>query len=169
MEAPAAEEVSPHLSKFQGVPFMDVKTGGCLCGAIRYEFSGQRFNQIICHCRMCQRASGGPVGALMYIERERLRIKGAPRAFRSTSSSERRFCESCGSPIFFVRLNRPDRIAVFIGSLDDPSDFEPAVHVCMETAVPWLRISDSLPRFDRKPPGPSPLVQYDPTTGIVTE
>jgi hypothetical protein len=119
---------------------------------------------------MCQKASGGPLGALLFVNRGNLRItKGQPRVFASTSTTRRQFCETCGSPVFFVRTNRPERIAIFAGSLDDQTGFSPAMHVCAETAVPWLHLGDDLPRYGQKPPGMSPTVSYDPTTGRVGE
>jgi hypothetical protein len=56
-------------------------TGGCLCGEVRYEFSGPKLDQLIYHCRMCQKASG-PLGAPVFIRRENLRItNGQLRVF----------------------------------------------------------------------------------------
>ena len=119
---------------------------------------------------MCQKASGGPLGALVFINREDLRVtKEQLRVFASTSRTQRQFCENCGSPVFFVRTNRPERIAIFAGSLDDQTGFSPTMHVCAETAVPQLRLADGRPRHGQKPPGGSPTVGYDPTTGRVVE
>jgi hypothetical protein len=149
---------------------MEQATGGCLCGEVRYQFSGPKLDQLICHCRMCQKASGGPLGALVFIRRENLGItKGQLRVFASTSTTRRQFCQNCGSPLFFVRTNRPERISIFTGSLDDQTGVSPTMHVCAETAVPWLQLGDGLPRHGQKPPGMSPTVSYDPTTGHVVE
>jgi hypothetical protein len=143
-----------------------VLTGGCLCGAIRYETWGSRIYNIICHCRMCQRASGGPLAALFYVASDCIKItKGSPHAYRSSATVDRLFCPDCGSPLFFQRINLPNIRAIFVGSLDDPNDFIPALHVCMSSAVPWLDVHDDIPRYDEKPKDWGQTLRYDPVSG----
>ena len=144
-----------------------VLTGGCLCGAIRYEAWGKPNLQAICHCRMCQRASGAPFMALMFMPQDRVKlIKGQTRVFHSSSTADQHFCGECGSPIFFVRHTRSSW-ALMAGSLDDPNVFDAEMHVCVESAVAWLDMRDSAPRYSAKPEGMTPLVSYDPVTGRI--
>ena len=143
-------------------------TGGCLCAAIRYEARGPRIYNIICHCRMCQRGSGGPMAALFYVSSGYIIIvKGSPHAYRSSPTVDRLFCKDCGSPLFFQRINRPDQRAIFVGSLDDPNDFKPDMHVCLSSAVNWLTIQDDAARYQEKPATMSPTLRYDPVSGQV--
>lgn len=107
---------------------------------------------------------------LIFINRDKLHVtKGRPRVYQSTSTTQRQFCERCGAPVFFDRQTRPDLIAVFVGSLDDPNVFSPQYHVCTSSAVRWLRLDDEVPRYEEKPPGMSPTVTYDSVTGRVAE
>ncbi len=140
-------------------------TGGCLCGAVRYEASGAPGLSAICHCRMCQRASGGPFMALVFMPTEAVRVtRGRPGVYPSSPTSNRHFCGRCGSPLFFERHTRAST-AIAVGSLDDPSSFKPRVHVCTESAMAWLDVRDDAPRHAGKPEGMTPLVDYDPVTG----
>jgi hypothetical protein len=145
-----------------------VLVGGCLCGALRYEATGTPGMTAICHCRMCQRASGGPFMGLLFMPTDAVRVtRGEPRISRiycSSPTSNRHFCGDCGSPLFFEPHTR-SLTAVTVGSLDDPHDFKPQMHLCTESAMTWLDIRDDAPRYDRKPEGMTPLVEYDPLTG----
>lgn len=146
--------------------FEKIVTGGCLCAAIRYEAQGPRIYNIICHCRMCQRASGGPLAALFYVPADHIKIvKGVPHVYRSSATVDRLFCRDCGSPVFFQRTNRPGQRAIFVGSLDDPNDFSPELHVCLSSAVAWMEIRDDAARYEEKPPGMSPTLSYNPVSG----
>src|SRR3954454_20649869 len=142
-------------------------TGGCLCGSIRYEARGLPFQTLICHCRMCQRASGAPFMALLFRSSEDVKVtKGRPRVYSSSSTSDRHFCPDCGSPLFFGRHTR-GLCAITVGSLDNPNAFKPMMHVCVESAMQWLDIHDDAPRYATKPEGMTPVVDYDPVTGKV--
>ena len=82
-------------------------TGGCLCGAVRYEARGKLWLSAICHCRMCQRASGSPFMALIFVPSEAVHlVKGELSVYRSSSTANRYFCRQCGSPIIFERPAR---------------------------------------------------------------
>ena len=147
----------------------DPVTGGCLCGEIRYRITGPRNGGFLCHCRMCQRASGAAFAALFYVSDASLSLsRGRLRSYKSSAMAERHFCEACGSPIFLRRLNRPGECGVFVGSLDDPNDFQPEISICQASAVGWTRRLDDLPRYDAKPAEMAPPLDYDPVTGRAT-
>jgi hypothetical protein len=141
-------------------------TGGCLCGEVRYEIWGARRNSFICHCRMCQRASGAPFMALFYMPIENIRLKqGQLQEYQSSRQAVRYFCGKCGSPLFFHRLSTPHQRAICVGSLDDPNNFEVKMHVCLSSAVEWLDVRDTAPRYEEKPVGMTPTLKYDPVSG----
>jgi len=122
-------------------------TGGCLCGAVRYEADGPPSDTSYCHCRMCQRHFGNPVGVYASFADDRLRfVKGAPRIYRSSDFGQRGFCAACGTPLTYQYVRKPERISVSVGSLDHPERFAPEVHWGIESQVPWLHIADDLPR-----------------------
>ena len=95
-------------------------TGGCLCGAIRYEADVADTENWYCHCRMCQKAAGSVVATSAIVPKARLRItQGEPKFYRSSRFVERGFCSNCGSPLFFRPVNE-DWLSIQSGTLDDP-------------------------------------------------
>src|SRR5690349_3816239 len=92
-----------------------ILTGGCQCGAIRFAVSGVPAKISICHCRMCQKASGAPFASFADIEHEHFTwTRGKPSAFQSSSIAERDFCSDCGTPLSFRRIGGP-RIEIMTG------------------------------------------------------
>lgn len=98
-----------------------VLTGGCQCGAVRYALYAMPLRAGICHCRMCQKAVGGPFKAWANVTMADFGwTRGSPGSFRSSSAGERGFCSQCGTPLYFAYVRRPKSISVTIGSLDTP-------------------------------------------------
>lgn len=123
---------------------MQTWTGGCLCGALRYEATVAQSENWYCHCRMCQKATGTVVSTSAMIKKDGLRIlKGTPKFYRSSPAIERGFCVNCGSPMFFRPINE-DWIAIFTGTLDDPEVAPPEGHYGVESRITWLAIVDDL-------------------------
>jgi hypothetical protein len=120
-------------------------TGGCLCGAIRYEASVTDSENWYCHCRMCQRWTGSVLTTSAIIPKADLRItKGEPKYYRSSSFVERGFCQDCASPLFF-RPIKDDWVSIQTGTLDNPELAPPKGHYGVEGRVSWLKIDDKLP------------------------
>lgn len=131
-------------------------TGGCMCGAVRYEVSGEPVTSFVCHCRACQYVSGGAGANVMVINRADLRLtRGQPRTYWSTSDSGaqigRQFCETCGTPVFSDLESQPDLLVLKVGSLDDPGPFKPAANLWANAAQPWHRMDDEIPSFPKGP------------------
>ena len=98
-----------------------VLTGGCQCGAVRYALYSEPDRAGVCHCRMCQKAVGGPFKAWANVRMENFAwTRGQPTVFRSSSAAERGFCSHCGTPLYFNYVKRPEAISVTVGSLDNP-------------------------------------------------
>ena len=120
-------------------------TGGCLCGAIRYEVNAPKSENWYCHCRMCQKWTGSAVATDAIIAKSDIRItKGEPKFYRSSSFAERGFCADCGSPMFFRAL-KDEWISIQTGTLDDPEWAPPTGHYGIEGKISWLTIVDDLP------------------------
>jgi hypothetical protein len=126
-------------------------SGGCLCGAIRYDCEAGPIFAGNCHCKDCQRTSGGPYTPAMLFRASDVRITGVPRYYRSHGDSGRRvergFCSTCGSQIFAKLEALPDVIGVKAGTLDDGALFRPAVDFYVASAQPWDRMDLALPKF----------------------
>ena len=113
-------------------------TGGCQCGAIRYRLAAPAEDAGLCHCRMCQKASGGPFMAFAQTGAGGLHWeRGEPALFRSSELAERGFCRDCGTPLTWRNL-RTGGLSVTLGSLDDPSAVAPRWQLGRESAVGWL-------------------------------
>jgi hypothetical protein len=137
-----------------------VRTGRCLCGAVRYESAGDPVFSLQCHCRDCQRQTGSAYIAAMRVPSAGFRItQGAPKHYVSTSDSgndvTRAFCSDCGSPIFIQVSTRPDLVGLRVGTLDDPSGFRPDADIFVRSAQPWDHMDPGLPKYDTYPPGKS--------------
>ena len=139
-------------------------TGGCQCGAVRYRLEAAPTGANICHCRMCQKASGGPFMAFAGVRLDELVwTRGAPKVFASSDVAERGFCAECGTPLTYRILGR-DRISVTIGSLDRPSAVAPAMQYGVEFEAAVARLDSvaaaaghrglSRSRRRRLPPAP---------------
>ncbi|HTT79073.1 MAG TPA: GFA family protein [Stellaceae bacterium] len=136
------------------------RTGGCLCGAVRYESAGAPNFSLLCHCRDCQRASGTAYVAAMRVPSAGFRItRGAPKRFVATSDSgneiTRWFCGDCGSPLYIQVATRPDIVGLRVGTLDDPAQFRPEADIFVRSAQPWDHMDPALPKYDTYPPGRS--------------
>lgn len=129
---------------------MNKWTGGCLCGAIRYEVTAPKSENWYCHCRMCQRWTGSVVATDTIVAAASFRItRGKPKYYRSSAYAERGFCADCGSPLVFRAID-DDRISIQTGTLDDPGVAPPTGHYGIEGKVSWLEIADDLPRMRSK-------------------
>jgi hypothetical protein len=126
------------------------RTGGCFCGNIRYEISGELLNETVCHCPGCKKSSGA--AALPWItvktadfkltqgELAEVRSDKYPKTSCDGAGGVRTFCPKCGTPISFKGDGRADReIDVTVGSLDDPTAFTPKEDVGPEYRLPWIR------------------------------
>ncbi|RFB79311.1 GFA family protein [Methylovirgula sp. 4M-Z18] len=121
------------------------RTGGCQCGAIRYRLDAAPNGAVICHCRMCQKASGGPFTAFCGVPTPDFVVtRGALSIFRSSEIAERGFCATCGTPLTY-RLLAGKRVGVSIGSLDDPNTVVPEEQLGAESRVVWLAAALAAP------------------------
>jgi len=120
-------------------------TGGCQCGALRYEWLEQPTHSSVCYCRMCQKASGQPFMGLTGGKIEHLRwTSGTPSVFKSSNMAERGFCRDCGTPLTYA-FEGTGNISVAINSLDDPEAMPPTRQFGIEGKVSWVDAVHALP------------------------
>ena len=128
-------------------------SGGCLCGAVRYELRGPLRNVINCHCSKCRRMHGH-IAAYTSVRRENLVLtkQDGLKWYRSvmdeTPNVYRGFCQECGSSLFWDGRGE-DNIAISAGSLDSTTDLETTGHVWVSQAGDYYEIADDLPRFEK--------------------
>jgi len=122
-------------------------TGGCQCGSVRYAMHVARVEKPhVCHCRMCQKATGGLFAALAGCSRVDLEwTRGEPALFASSNLAKRGFCRDCGTPLTFAYDTPEARIYVTIGSMDDPELAGIEIQYGLEARVSWVEFCVDLP------------------------
>lgn len=131
-------------------------SGGCYCGAIRYEADGDPIMKARCHCRECQYFTGGEGNDFIALPESSVTItKGTPKAFKRSDlerASTREFCADCGTPLFTRPAGMPGALILKIGALDDPSIFGgPQMVFQTADAHPFHLLPDGVPAFPRFP------------------
>ena len=135
-----------HFPVSRADPRKPVATGGCQCGAVRYAFYAPLENAHVCHCRMCQRATGGVFAALAGGQPGNFAwTRGAPAFFASSSLAQRGFCEQCGTPLSFKYDTPGARMYTTIGSLDDPGQVELVKQYGIESRISWVKFCEHVP------------------------
>ncbi len=129
------------------------RTGGCSCGAIRYELDGEPLFTHACHCTDCQRASGGAFVITMIVDATDLRVtagtpKSSCRIGTSGKEKQQLFCGDCGSWLFGRTAQRPGLMVIRPGTLDDTSRVKPEAHIWTRSKQPWVPLPDGVPAFD---------------------
>ena len=108
-------------------------TGGCLCGALRYEAEGEPMHSGHCYCADCRKASGSGFIPFMGFRSSAVRFTGQSRTFTSKAASGgdavRNYCPICGSLVFGGRVGEDSSHTIYVGSLDDPSVFHPKIAI----------------------------------------
>lgn len=122
-------------------------TGGCHCGAVRFEVSGEPLDAGHCHCQTCQRVSGAPYMTwITFNYAEVTFTNGQLARYRSSTYAERGHCASCGTSMTWHGDKWPDKIDVAAVCLDDKSIVLPTGHIWLAHKAPWVEISDGLPQ-----------------------
>ena len=123
------------------------KTGGCQCGRVRYTAQVDPAEAYLCHCKMCQRATGGFAAAFVPVAQTDVAWDGEPDWYESSPIAKRPFCAKCGTPLGFQFAEGSTNMDLTVGSFDDPSDFRPKHHFGAESIhEAWLDTS-ALPRL----------------------
>ena len=132
------------------------QTGRCLCGQISYELSGDVIATAVCHCDHCQRQSGGAFSVNLIAMESQLAVSGELTTFEDRGENDdavyvyRRFCGSCGSPIFSAMIEPAGLIAVKAGTLDEKSAVAPNVEAWCEQKQPWVDLPGIAVSMDRE-------------------
>jgi hypothetical protein len=125
-------------------------TGGCFCGAIRYEVTDTARNLTLCHCQTCRHVSGAPNVAWFTVSTDAFAlIQGAPRQFHSSEHVVRTFCGDCGSPLTYARDDGPAEIDVTMCTLDDPEALAPADQTFCQYRLSWVPDQAQLRAYQR--------------------
>ena len=133
-------------------------TGQCLCGAVKLEIKGMPLRMAQCHCKHCQRASGGGHMSLGFFKAEDVTITGETKSHGvladSGNTNTRHFCPECGSRVYGENSARAGIVGIPVGVIDDTSWFKPDAIVFAKDRAAWDKTSTDIPNFDEMPPPP---------------
>lgn len=122
------------------------RTGGCLCGAVRYSVSGALRPVVMCHCTQCRRMTGHVMAATAARRADfRLLAEGALQWYAASDEARRGFCAHCGSTLFWEGIGR-DYISIAAGSLDDSSGLKIAYHIYVADKGGYYEIEAGVPQ-----------------------
>lgn len=129
-------------------------TGGCHCGAIRYEADGEVLTHALCHCTDCRRHAGAPMVDWSIYRKEAVKvIAGEVRIYASSENGRGHFCANCGAGLFYTNYKiLPGIIDIQSATYDDPDAVPPRAHIQVAERIAWMINVHLLPTFDRYPP-----------------
>ena len=131
-------------------------TGKCLCGAVRWESSEAPIVTRWCWCRECQYLGAGSGTVNAAFRTATFKITGKTADYVSIADSgnkmHRRFCLTCGTPLFSAAESRPHLIFARVGTFDDPEVAKPAMTIWTASAPRWACINEDLPKSEGQPP-----------------
>jgi hypothetical protein len=132
-------------------------TGGCQCGAVRYEIAGAPMAVYVCHCRECRKQSASAFGISAIVRAADFRlVQGSVDTWTRDTDSGRRlrcvFCPRCGSRLWHEGEPKGATISVKGGSLDDPPDLTTSIHIWTSRKLPGVVIPLDRPLFSEEPP-----------------
>lgn len=129
------------------------QAGGCHCGAVRYEVTGEPMHVVLCHCADCRKSSGAPMVAWAMFAEDAFQVtSGAAVTRNSSGAAMRSFCGACGSGLFYRNaVMLPGVVDVQAATLDDPQVFPAGSHIQVAERIGWMAAAHELPLFDRFP------------------
>jgi hypothetical protein len=128
-------------------------TGGCHCGAVRYEAGGEVLHHAVCHCSDCRRSAGAPLVSWIAYKADQVRVtKGTPKVHASSEHGRRHFCSECGTGLLYVNEEMlPGIVDIQSATLDDPEAVPPTVQIQYAEHLGWVEKLADLHKFDRFP------------------
>lgn len=130
------------------------KTGGCLCGNIRYTLKAEPAATVVCHCSHCQKVSGSAFSTNFAVKRDDIVFSGGPLASYddkadSGNTLKRSFCPKCGSSLMSESSGRPGMAVLKVGTLDDVSSVKPGAQIWTASAQPWVKFASEMQSFEK--------------------
>ncbi len=129
-------------------------SGGCHCGAVRYEIDGEALTHALCHCSDCRRHAGAPMVAWAMFPTDAVKTtKGATKTYASSTDGRRYFCADCGTGLFYTNAAiLPGITDVQSATFDDPNALPARAHIQTVERIGWMAEAHDLPMFERYPP-----------------
>jgi len=124
----------------------DKRTGGCLCGAVKYEVTLQETDVHVCHCGLCQKWSGGPALSLSCEDDWAITGEDSLTWYDSSDWGQRGFCNKCGTHLF-GRVSAGDYRGIYAGSLDNQDELKIGMHIFIDKKPPYYDFADDTKRL----------------------
>ena len=125
----------------------DQMSGGCACGRVRYSATIENDEAYLCHCRMCQRATGSVSIAFKHVKQADVKWDGEPDWYDSSAIAIRPYCRECGTSLGFQFKEGSENMDLTVASFDDPSRFKPKHHFGAESLHrAWIN-TEGLPEY----------------------
>jgi len=141
-------------------------TGGCMCGSVRYETTGDFFEVGHCHCQSCRKHNGAAVVTLAGFKVDQVRFSGDTlKVYESSPGVGRAFCGNCGTPLTWEADDGDlgPIVEIHISTFDNPDILVPTSHSFYGERLPWLDIADNLPRYEGLADA-SPVLRHGPVS-----
>lgn len=141
-------------------------TGGCLCGAVRFQAEGEPLDVGSCHCINCRKMSGAAFATFVVFPPDKFEwMRCDLGTFSATPDLVRAFCRDCGSPVGSWRNSERDKwIIAWAGAFDQAEELKPRHHIFAKDELPWLHLEDGLPRYEMFPQDVLESLGLDSTT-----
>jgi hypothetical protein len=124
--------------------------GGCLCGGVRFEISGELSKMHFCHCQMCRRGHGTPYANYVAVNPRDIHYTQGEELisrYQSSETTSRTFCNRCGSNLEFSPEATPDETWIASGGFDGDPKVRPTFHIYVDSKAPWFEITDNLKQY----------------------
>lgn len=132
-----------------------MKTGGCECKTIRYQYSGEPLTCYACHCTDCQTISGSAFGMSMIVNEKDFQVMEGEMTINTVDKNgiqvNRHYCDKCGVIFYFSASEYAGIVALKPGTFDDTSWFRPVAHVWTRSAQPWVVFADDTVKYEQQP------------------
>lgn len=138
--------------------------GHCLCGQVQFQLNAEPLTCYACHCRDCQRRTGGAMRLVLWVARQNLQVlSGEPVLLTFQGSPGRprraRACAACDTRLWAEPAAQPDLAILFPGTLEESHRFSPIAHLWVRSALPWVILPEDVARFDTQPSDPGELIR----------
>ena len=133
----------------------NIYKGGCLCGKVRFEITGDIKNIVYCHCSRCRKAQGSAFATNGNVDVDKFKLisgEDEMTGYESTPGQTKYFCRCCGSPIISKSESSPDKVRVRLGVIESDILERPAAHIFVTSKADWDEINDKLPQYESYEP-----------------
>jgi hypothetical protein len=134
---------------------VDMYTGGCLCGSVRFAIQGPIRNIVYCHCSRCRKAQGSAFATNGIVRADAFTLLSGAElltGYESSPGQTKYFCKTCGSPILSRTESLPEQVRVRLGTIDSDIVERPTAHIFASSRANWEEISDDLPQYEGHEP-----------------